>query len=400
MPAEDSFLEDFKRVILDTASRCRNCNYCFTVCPVFKSARGFESQTPSGMLQSINYALRWNMFEREQGETLRNLLYLCTTCNSCTLLCKSKSTGVPVSDAIQAGRKILRERMIGPLPQQRKPIKNILLYGNPYGEKPENRLDWSRGLEVKHLPQEKAAILLYIGCTTAYEPNLRKLGRNLVKLLQMINADFGVLDGEVCCGEPARRMGDEGLFQELMGRNTDQFKSTGVKTILTVSPHCFHTFNNEYETMKGEFEIQHYTQFLTKMLKKRKLSFKKKYSQVVTYHDPCYLGKHNQVYDSPRELLEMIPGIKMVEMRMTKADSLCCGGGGGRMFAEVEEEEKLSEIRVRQAVEVGADVISTACPWCHTMLQNGVEQLQLTDRVKVMDIAELFCEGDPSISGI
>lgn len=389
---EEKFFADLKEVILDAAARCRNCNYCFTICPLFESTRGFMSQTPSGIMQSIKYAIKWDMLEGEEKEALRDLLYLCTTCNGCVLRCKAKATGTPVLDAIQAGRKILREMMIGPLPKQRKPIKDIYMRGNPYGESPESRLDWLGNLQVKRLPRNKAAVLYYVGCTTAYEPNLHNIGKSLIGLLQSLDIDFGVLEGEECCGEPARRMGDEGLFQEMAERNIGQFKDAGVKTIITTSPHCFSAFLNEYPSISDGFEIQHYTQFLAKVLKEKRPRFKQGPSRTVTYHDPCYLGKHNEIFDAPRELLKMGPGLRLVEMKMTRDESLCCGGGGGRMFAEVEEERRLSDMRVDQALEAGADVLATACPWCFNMLQTSVRDLNLTDKITVMDVAEILNE--------
>jgi Fe-S oxidoreductase len=389
---EETYIEDLKEIILDAAKRCRNCNYCFTICPLFHSTRGFMSQTPSGIMQSINYALKWNVIKGEDQEILRDLLYLCTTCNGCVLRCKSKATGLPVLNAIEAGRKLLREMLIGPLPQQRKPLKDIYLYGNPYGEKPEARGDWLKGLPLKMIPPERAEILFYVGCTTAYEPSLHPIGKSLIRIFQSLHIDFGILSEEICCGEPARRMGDEGLFQEMMNRNLDQFKNFGIKTIVTLSPHCFNIFLNEYSSIQGEIKIQHYTQFLTQTFREKKPVFRREIFSVITYHDACYLGKHNKIFDAPRELLQMIPGVKLVEMKMTREESLCCGGGGGRMFAEVEEERRLSDIRIAQALEAGANVITTACPWCYKMLQNSIQDSNLGDKITVKDVAEIFNE--------
>jgi len=387
---QDKFIEDLKNFILDAASKCRNCNYCFTICPLFESTRGFMSQTPSGIMQSIKYAIKWDMLEGNEKEALRDLLYLCTTCNGCVLRCKSKATGTSILDAIEAGRKILREMMIGPLPEQRKVLKDIYERGNPYGERPESRLGWLGDLKVKILPREKAAVLYYVGCTTAYDYNMQKIGRSLVRLLNFLNVDFGVLEGEICCGEPARRMGDEALFQEMVKRNVEQFRNAAIHTIITTSPHCFNAFLNEYPSLKEEFEVLHYTQFLANILRGKNVTFKNEFPLTVTYHDPCYLGKHNEIFDPPRELLQRIPGVRLVEMKMARDESLCCGGGGGRMFAEVEEERKLSEMRVKQALEVGADVLVTACPWCHTMLLNAIQTLNLMRSIKVMDITEIL----------
>jgi len=389
---EEKFVEELKGIILNAASRCRNCNYCFTICPLFESTKGFMSQMPSGIIQSMNYAIKWELLGREHTETLRNLLYLCTTCNGCVLRCKSKATGVPVLGAIEAGRKILREMLVGPLPQQRKPLKDIYQYGNPYGERPEKRFDWLQGIEVKRLPSEKATVLYYVGCTTAYEPNLHNIGRSLIRVLKFLGIDFGILEGEMCCGEPARRMGDEALFQELMKKNLEQFREAGVRTIITTSPHCFNTFLNENSFLKEEFEIQHYSQFLFKVLEERKPTFREGISRMVTYHDPCYLSKHNQIFDPPRELLRMIPGFKLVEMGANREESLCCGGGGGRMFAEVEQERKLGEMRVQQALEVNAEVLVTACPWCYEMLHNAVQDLKLMHQIVIKDVGEILSE--------
>ncbi len=392
MMEEEKFVEELKGIILDAAERCRNCNYCFTICPLFYSTRGFASQTPSGIVQSIHYALKWDEIRGENKEVLRDLIYLCTTCNGCVLRCKSKATGLPVLNAIEAGRKLLREMLIGPLPQQRKPLKDLYYHGNPYGERPERRTDWVENLQIKLIPPERAEILLYVGCTTAYEPSLHLIAKSLVRLFQHLRIDFGILKGEVCCGEPARRMGDEGLFQEMMNRNLNQFKNDEIKTIVTISPHCYNVFKKEYSFLRGEIKIQHYTQFLGEALREGRVSFKKGIPTVVTYHDPCYLGKHNQIFNPPRELLQMIPGIKLVEMKMTKEESLCCGGGGGRMFAEVEEEQKLSTMRLAQALEAGADIIATSCPWCYKMLQTSIQDSDFKNRTVVKDVAEILNE--------
>ncbi len=392
MMEEEKFIEELKGIISDAAGRCRNCNYCFTICPLFYSTRGFASQTPSGILQSIHYALKWDEIRGKNQEVLRDLVYLCTTCNGCVLRCKSKATGLPVLNAIEAGRKLLREMLIGPLPQQRKPLKDLYLYGNPYGERLEKRIEWAENLQIKMVPPERAEILLYVGCTTAYEPSLHLIAKSLVRLLQCLHIDFGILSEESCCGEPARRMGDEGLFQEMMSRNLNQFKNFDIKTIVTISPHCFNVFKNEYSSFQGEIKIQHYTQLLVEAFKESRLSFKKGIPTVVTYHDPCYLGKHHQIFNPARVLLQMIPGVKLVEMEMTREESLCCGGGGGRMFAEVEEEQKLSAMRIAQALEAGAEIIATSCPWCYKMLQTSIQDSDFGNRIKVKDVGVLLNE--------
>jgi Fe-S oxidoreductase len=394
-PKDKEMMDVFERasgVILDAANRCRNCNFCFSICPLFHSTRGFHSQTPSGLLQAIHYALKWDLIKGPEKNQLRDLLYLCTTCNGCVLRCKSKATGLPILQAIEAGRRVLVDMMIGPLPAQRKPLKNLNLYGNPYGERPEKRLDWSRGMPVKRLPREKAPILFYVGCTVAYDPALQRLGRILTSLLNKLKVDFGVLENEVCCGDPALRMGDEALFQELRNQNMDRFREANVRTMVTVSPHCFNAFFSEYPALREKMEILHYTEFLWRRLKEKGKALAKTQPQRVTYHDPCYLGKRNQRYDPPRQLLRMVAGIELVEMKMNREEALCCGGGGGRMYAEVEEVVKLSHLRLRQALDSRANVLATACPWCCTMLQNAANDLLVGDQIKVKDISEILEE--------
>jgi Fe-S oxidoreductase len=390
--SEDNLIEGSKKSILEAAGRCRNCNYCFSVCPIFQSTRGFMTQAPSGILQSLSYAIKWDLIKGEEKEILRDLVYACRTCNACVLRCKSKATGIAVLEAIQAGRKILREMMVGPMPQQRKPLKDLLLHGNPYGEKKEKRTEWVADLKVKRLPAQKAEVLLYVGCTIAYDPPLHKLGRSLVTVLEALDVDFGILENEICCGDPALRMGDEALFRELAHKNVEAFKAAGVKTIVTASPHCFTTFLKEYPSLKEQFVIEHYTEFLMKRLQERKPVLAKNPGTTVAYHDGCYLAKHNSILSSPRELLGAVPGLKLVEMKARGEEGLCCGGGGGLMFteAEAEPETKLPHTRVGQAMDAGARVLATACPWCFTMLDNAVKDLQLTDRISVMDIAEVL----------
>ena len=388
----NNLIERWKSSILEVAGRCRNCNYCFGVCPIFQSTRGFMTQGPSGILQSLNYAIKWDLIKGEEKEILRDLVYACRTCKACVVRCKSKATGISVLDAIHAGRKILREMMIGPMPQQRKPLKDLLLHGNPYGEKKEKRTEWAADLKVKRLPAQRAEVLLYVGCTIAYDPPLHKLGRSLVAVLQALDVDFGILENEICCGDPALRMGDEALFQELADKNAENFAAAGVKTIVTASPHCFTTFLNEYPSLKERFTLQHYTEFLMKILQEKKTVAWRNRDTTITYHDACYLAKHNSICASPRDLLRAIPGLKLVEMKTRMEEGLCCGGGGGLMFAEAEAEPeaRLPHTRVGEAIDAGAEVLATACPWCFSMLDNAVKDLQLAEKIRVMDIAEVL----------
>jgi len=220
------------------------------------------------------------------------------------------------------------------------------------------------------------------------------MAKALVKLLEKAKVKFGIIEDEVCCGNPSVKMGDVLLFENICEKNLNQCRSLGVKHIVTLSPHCFDTFVNRYPegAMQG-IKVQHYTQFLADLIDQKKITFKTKISKKVTYQDPCYLGRHNDVYDAPRKVLNSIPGIEFVEFKKTRADSLCCGGGGGRMWTDFESEmERMANLRVKEALEIGVDMIVTACPWCYINIVDGVKSVNVEDKLKVRDLAELCTE--------
>lgn len=392
MSEQGDVIKELRDDITGMAIKCWNCNFCFSTCPVVKSTRGFYSAGPSGLIQSLYYALRWRLLDGPDKDELLKLIYRCTTCNACVNTCKKISSGVPILDIIERGRRLLVEEGVGPMPEQRKPLESIYMYGNPYSEAPEKRLDWLRDLRVKRLPHEKADVLYFVGCTASHEPELHNVARSLVKLFHLLKINFGVLEEERCCGEPALRIGDKVLFEEVARQNIEAFTECGVNTIVTTSPHCLNVFAKDYQGLRDAFQLKHYTELLAEKLSDSRAAFRNEVPYTVTYHDPCFLSKHNNILDSPRKLLTAIPKLKLVEMKMHGMDSLCCGGGGGRMFTEVEEEEKLSNMRVRQALEVGADIIATACPWCYTMLRDSVKGLRVDNKIRVMDVAVIVAE--------
>ena len=383
--------ENIKDDILNTAIRCFNCNFCYSTLKY--TMPGFAMNGPSGIMQSIYYAVRWDLFNENEKNDLLDLVSLCTTCNSCVLTCKECTTGTPVLDVIEMGRALLMDKGVGPLPTQRNPLKSLFLRGNPYDKNAHDRLNWLGDLEVKKLPKESAEVLYYVGCTAAYDPELQNIARSMVKLLKLLQPDFGILEEEICCGCVANRLGDKDLFAEIAGKNTDSFLKSNVTRVITTSPHCFHAMSKEYEQPENKkYVVQHYTQYLCELVKNSNLPLTKKLDYTVTYHDPCYLSKHNGIYEEPRALINALDGIKYVEMKDIKANSLCCGGGGGRMWADFQEERKLGTIRIEQALEAGANVIAVACPWCYTMIKDGIKDLGKEEVIKVMDIAELLSE--------
>ena len=397
---EENFTEELINRLLDTISRCRSCMNCYSVCPLVDSTRGFPTQGPYGILRSLYYGIKWDeSLTVGDREALGDIVYACTTCSSCEIKCKSSGAGVPIVEIIEDGRKLLVTEGIGPLKNQRIALKSIRSLGNPYGAPAEDRLNWLKDFDKKKKLSTKSALdegdfelLLYVGCSASYDKNIQNVARCLISLLEETGINYGVLKEEVCCGSPANRAGDKQMFSDISCENLRRFEKQGVKWIVTISPHCYNVFINEYpDSIKG-IKIQHYTEFLSDMMDEGRLVPHKEIGEIVTYHDPCYLGKKNNIYEAPRKLLRGIPGIKLVEMKHNRQDSLCCGGGGGRMWAAVEEVTRLSQIRLKEAIKVKASIIATACPWCHIQLGDAIKDTNSEDKIEVKDIAELMAD--------
>ncbi len=397
---EEHSLENLIDKLSDTITRCRGCMQCYTVCPLVESTHGFPTQGARGILRAILYGIRWDeVLGTEDKNELRDIVYACTTCAACEIKCKSSGAGVPIVELIEDGRKLLVEGGVGPLENQRIALKSIESLGNPYAAASESRLDWlkafseRRRLSCKVVPDDRNVdLLLYVGCTASYDESIQKVACSLVTLLEEMKINYGVLKEERCCGSPANRAGERRIFSDTSAENAKRFEEYGVKHIITISPHCYNTFVNEYPELMKKIKIQHYTEFLSDMMEEGALVPQKELGKRVTYHDPCYLGRRNNVYEAPRRVLKSIPGLVVVEMKRNRQDSLCCGGGGGRMWAAVEEVTRLSQIRLREAMEVNAEIIATGCPWCHIQLEDAVKDTNNEDKITVKDIAELVAE--------
>jgi len=390
---EQETKEQLKKDILDILGYCINCRFCLPSCPRFDITTGEISQGASGITRALYYAIKWNLRDKETLSELKNILYSCMTCKNCEIACKNLSTGTKLLDAIEKGRELLIEEMIGPMPEQKKVLESLYNYGNPYGIPPLKRKTWLMGLNVPSFLKE-VEVLFYLGCTAPNDLNVQKTATGLVQLLEKAQIRFGILEDEICCGYPSLKMGERGLFEEICEKNVKQFKSLGVKRIVTLSPHCFDTFLNRYpQEAIQEIKVQHYTQFLANLIEEKRIVFQKRIEKKVMFQDSCYLGKYNNIYDEPRGVLKSIPGLELVEFRKSKADSLCCGGGGGRMWADFDTEtDRLAHIRVKEAHENGAEMIVTACPWCLINMIDGVKLANVEDSMKIRDLAELCVE--------
>jgi Fe-S oxidoreductase len=316
-------------------------------------------------------------------------LWRCTTCGRCPQRCPRDVKQIESGIAL---RRIATE--YGVFPSSVKPIRTIsgslVGEGNPLNEERAKRANWAEGLGVKPFA-EGMEILYFPCCYLSYDPRMKKVARATATLLNAAGVDYGILGSqENCCGESIRKTGDEEVFKRLAKANIKAFIDNGVKKILVSSPHCYHTFKNEYPEFKVNFEVIHISQYLVQLLNEGKLEIKKEYAKKVTYHDPCYLGRHNGIYDEPREILKKIPGVEFRELPEAGVDSLCCGMGGGRIWMETVKGERFSDLRVEQAVEVGAEELVTFCPYCITNLEDSRLVLNYGDVLQVKDITEVL----------
>jgi len=354
---------------------CYQCGLCDTVCP-WNRVRKFSIR---GIVRQANFGLP----DMESEDIWR-----CTTCARCPQRCPR---GVKTIDVQISLRKIASEAGISPAPIHTVSA-SLGAEGNPLGEKREKRTDWAKNLSVKPFT-EGMEILYFPCCYTGYDPRLTKVATATANLLNTAGINFGILGAEQnCCGESIRRTGDEVLFKRLAKENIKTFVDKGVKKIMVSSPHCYHTFKNEYSEFKVNFEVVHITQYLSELINKSKLKLTKGSARKLTYHDPCYLGRHNGIYEEPREILKKIPGSQVVEMIDERVDSLCCGGGGGRIWEETPKEERFSVLRLKQAMDVGAKTLVTACPYCITMFEDSRLNLADPEAIEIKDITEIVQE--------
>jgi Fe-S oxidoreductase len=362
----------------DAARVCYQCGTCTTVCP-WNRVRTFLVRR---MINQAKFGVV--PFESED-------LWLCTTCGQCVQRCPR---GVEIVDVMRAMRRILVPDGVVPasIPNLRGFMTSIASVGNPWGQEPEDRANWAQDLGVKAF-DEGTEVLYFPGCYPSYDPRLKKVAQATASILKQAGVDFGILGSqENCCGESVRTAGNEALFKRLARENIKTFVENGVKKILVSSPHCYHTFKNEYPEFMVNFEVVHISQYLFQLMNEGRLVPTKEFGKKVTYHDPCYLGRHNGIYDEPREVLKSIPGLELRELAESRENSLCCGMGGGRIWMETPKSERFSDIRLEQAIEAGAEVLATACPYCITQFEDSRLTMEDSEAIQIMDITEILQE--------
>ncbi len=362
----------------DAFKRCFGCGLCDTVCP-WNRVRNFS-------MRKLVRQATFGFTEIENEE-----MWLCTTCGRCPQQCPRDVSQIESGIAL---RRVATE--YGVYPSSVKPVRtaigSIISEGNPIGEERNKRADWAKGLSVKTFTDEME-ILYFPGCYPSYDSRLKKVSAATVNILNRAGVNFGILRaGENCCGESVRKTGDEELFKRLAKENIKTFIDNGVKRILVSSPHCYHTFKNEYPEFMVNFEVVHISQYLFELMNEGRLEPIREYGKKVTYHDPCYLGRHNGIFDEPREILKKVPGLELKEMPDSRIDSLCCGGGGGRVWMETQKEERFGGLRIDQAMGVGVQILVTACPYCITMFEDSRVTMGVDEQIEIKDITEIIEE--------
>ena len=356
---------------------CYQCGTCTSTCP-WNLVRSFIVRKAMHQAQ-----LGLTDFESED-------IWLCVTCKWCVDRCPR---GVGIIDVWNSFRRAIVEMGIGGIPDSvRITAKNISSVGNPQGEVRQKRTDWIKDTGIK--PFAKGMDVLYFACCfNSYDPKLIRVAKATARIMEKAGISFGILGNEQsCCGESIRKTGNEELFKNLVRSNADVFNKAGVTKIVVSSPHCYHTLKNEYPELGAQFEVVHSSQFVAELIKDKKIQLTKEFKKKVTLHDSCYLGRHNNIYEEPRNVLNSIPELELVEMLNNRKDGLCCGGGGGRIWAETKKNERFSDIRVRQAIDAGADTLATACPYCMANFEDSVLSMDKSSVLQVKEIVELVAD--------
>ncbi len=388
--------------ILDGYS-CTECGRCTSVCP---AATVGKSLSPRKILVDIRRRTMDKAPLTVKGITENEVLtktlvhdyisdselWACTTCNACVQECPVMIEHV---DSIVDMRRnlILTESKF---PNSLNNVfKSIETNFTPWVFDQADRASWAEGLNIKTMAEDSNCDLLFwVGCAGSFDNRYKKVTQAFAKIMQKASVNFRILGTEEKCnGDTARRLGNEYLAQMMMKENIQTLNNYGVKKIVTACPHCFHSLGREYKQFGGDYEVTHHSQLLADLLNSHKIKLKSSDDKsVVTYHDSCYLGRYNDVYQEPRKTLMEVEGIELVEMKRNKSRGFCCGAGGGRMFLEDEEGGRINIERTSEALETNADTVVSACPFCMTMLTDGVKHFERSEDVSVKDVAEIILE--------
>ncbi|MFP4039255.1 MAG: (Fe-S)-binding protein [Desulfosudaceae bacterium] len=381
--------------ILHRCFRCGYCklpsNYIDINCPAYYSTR-FETFSPGGRMWLLR---AWLQGELTGSVRLGEIMFSCTACANCVEFCAFPGFREELLLAFTAGREALLDTGTVPAPV-RDYLTRVQRFGNPYGKSPKKRADWAK--EAGLPAYDGQDFLFFAGDTGSYDPRGQELARSVAEVLRKTGVSFGVLDaGENSDGNDVAAAGERALFEELARDNIKTFTAQGVTRIITLSPHSLNAFKTWYPELGGHYQVFHYTQMLALALPNLSLfdpGFDSGTPVRVTFHDPCYLGRHQKDYESPRAVLAALPGVETVEMDRRRRDAFCCGGGGGNLFTDLVtgDGDSPARARVREARAAGADILAVACPLCAVMLEDAVKAESLDGQIRVREVSELVAE--------
>jgi Fe-S oxidoreductase len=380
---------------------CTECGRCSDNCPATLTGKLLSPKQLTLDLRNHLYARQDEYLSGTPPKPVdlvptvihEDVLWGCTTCRACEHQCPVNITYVDKIVQMRRNLVVIKGEFPGELA---KPFEGMESNGNPWNLSRVDRAGWAEGLGVKTCAEKPdAEVLFWVGCAASYDDRAKKIARSTVQLLQAAGVDFAILgDEETCTGDPARRAGNEYLFSMLAETNAATLNSYkekgGVRRILTTCPHCFNTLAKEYPDFGAKFEVVHHSDYMLELVAQKKLVPKNPVKAKVVYHDSCYLSRYNDIVDSPRAILQQIPGVELVEAEMSKKKGLCCGAGGAQMWMEEQNKNRVNVKRTLQLIDTGATAIASACPFCMTMLRDGVKAHSKEEEIKNLDIVEML----------
>ena len=387
------------KMALDVYS-CTECGRCQTHCPTYVTGKPLTHK-------GLNKTLRLHLMEQaevltagpEARDELPDLvpnivnpdtIWACTTCGWCETACPVFIENIPRIIDMRRHEVLMKSEFP---PEVTRVFKGMETQGNPWNLGATSRGDWAEGMNVPTVHDNpEFEYLWFVGCAGSFDDRQKKVSQALAKVLNAAGVNYAILGNEETCnGDSARRMGNEYLFQMLAEQNIETFKQYNVKKVFSACPHCFNIIKNEYPQLGGEYKVMHHSQLIEQLIEDKRIALDKAFDELVTYHDACHLGRHNQEYKAPRKALKAVPGLQLVEMARSERQSFCCGAGGGRMWMEEHLGTRINQNRAQEAIDTGAKTVAANCPFCITMLKDGINELNV-EGVQVKDISEIIAD--------
>jgi Fe-S oxidoreductase len=377
---------------------CTECGRCTSVCPANTTGKLLSPR-------KIMINVRERLEAKARGDDSKQLLgdyitdeelWACTSCRACVYECPVSIDQLSVINELRRNLVLTESRF----PEEMMPaFESLEASGSPWAFDPGDRAKWAEGMEIPTMAEmasrgESPEVLYWVGCMGSFDDRAKKTTVAFARILKAAGVRFAILgQEEKCNGDPARRMGNEYLYQTLARTNVETLGRYGVCTVVTACPHCFHQLGNEYPQFGGEYEVIHHSTYIEHLLAEGRVPIREDLHAPVrtfTYHDSCYLGRYNDNYESPRKILEAIPGVELVETEKSREKGLCCGAGGAQMWMEEQNKNRVNVKRTLQLIGTGADTVASACPFCMTMVTDGIKAEQKEEQVKNLDVVELL----------